>query len=137
MALAEHRHFGRAARQLFVSQQALSKQIATLEAEVGTVLVRRTTRAVELTSAGEVFLVACRDALRRLDAGVDAVRADPGILRLGLVVLGALELTEPLLAAFRQRRPSTEVVPRQFTFEDPSAGLADRFSDLAVVRLPI
>jgi DNA-binding transcriptional LysR family regulator len=137
VALADQRNFGRAARQVFVTQQALSKQIATLEAEVGVPLVRRTTRSVELTTAGERFLVAAREALQALDAGVDAIRGDPGIVRLGLVVLAALELTAPILAAFRHSRPATEIVTRQFTFADPSAGLADRSSDLAIVRLPI
>lgn len=137
VALTETRNFGRAARELFVSQQALSKQIATLEAEVGSPLVRRSTRVVELTAAGERFLTACREALGALDAGVDAVRSDPGIVRLGLVVLGALELTDPIRAAFADARPATEVVSRQYTFLDPSAGLADRSSDLAIVRLPI
>jgi DNA-binding transcriptional LysR family regulator len=137
VALAEHRHFGRAAREVFVSQQALSKQITTLEAEVGVALVRRTSRSVELTSAGELFLVSCREALRAFDAGVDAARGDPGFIRVGLVVLGALELTEPILAAFRECRPGCEVVLRQFAFSDPSAGLADWSSDVAIVRLPI
>lgn len=137
VALAEHRNFGRAARQMFVTQQALSKQIATLETEVGVTLVRRTTRAVELTSAGELFLASCRRALHELDSGAAAVRSDPGILRLGLVVLGALELTDLILASYRQRRPGSEIVMRQFTFADPSAGLAERASDIAIVRLPM
>ncbi len=137
IALAEHRHFGRAARHLFVSQQALSKQITTLEGEVGVPLLRRTPRSIELTAAGEMFLASCREALRTLDAGVDAACGDAGFLRVGLVVLAALELTEPILDAFRQRRPGCELVLRQFPFVDPSAGLADRASDLAIVRLPI
>jgi DNA-binding transcriptional LysR family regulator len=137
VALAEHGHFGRAAQTTFVSQQALSKQIATLEAEVGAALVRRTSRSVELTPAGETFLAACRDALRIIDDAVDGLRGDPGFMRVGLVVLGALELTEPILETFRARRPGCEVVLRQFPFEDPSAGLADGASDVSVVRLPI
>lgn len=137
VALAEHRHFGNAARTIFVSQQALSKQIATLEAEVGVLLVRRSPRSVELTSAGELFLAACRDALSSLDAAVDFMRGRSGYLRVGLVVLGAVELTDLILDAFRARRPGCELVLRQFPFRDPSAGLADRTSDLAVVRLPI
>lgn len=135
--LAEQLHFGRTASHLFVTQQALSKQIATLEAEVGVALVQRTTRSVALTPAGELFRDACRRALRELDAGVEAIRGDPGILQLGLIVLGALELTEPLLSEFRHTRPGSEIVTRQFTFADPSAGLADGSSDVAVVRLPI
>ena len=135
--LAEQLHFGRTAQHLFVTQQALSKQIATLEAEVGIELVSRTTRSVELTPAGEQFLRSCRRAIRELDEGVAAIREDPGILRLGMVMLGALELTEPILSEFRASRPASEIITRQFTFADPSAGLADRSSDIAIVRVPI
>ena len=135
--LAEELNFGRAASRLFVTQQALSKQIATLESEVGVTLVRRTTRSAALTPAGETFVEACRRGLAELDAGVDLIRAEPGILRLGLIVLGALELTDPILDEFRGARRGSEIVARQFSFVDPSAGLADRSSDLAIVRLPI
>jgi len=137
VVLAEELNFGRAASRLFVTQQALSKQIATLEAEVGVALVHRTTRSVALTPAGETFVEACRRGLAELDAGVDLIRGEPGILRLGLIVLGALELTDPILDEFRRARRGSEIVARQFPFADPSAGLADRSSDLAIVRLPI
>lgn len=137
VALADTRHFGRAAEWSHISQQALSKQIAALEQELGVRLVERTTRSVVLTSAGEQFATTCRLVLETFDAGVASIRDDPGVLHVGLIAFGALELTDPVLEEFRGHLRGSELVTRQFTFEDPSAGLAAHDSDVAIVRLPI
>ncbi|WP_309570729.1 LysR family transcriptional regulator, partial [Deinococcus sp.] len=63
VALAEEEHFGRAAERVFVVQQALSNSIRNLEDEVGVPLVLRTTRRVQLTPAGQEFLVGARETL--------------------------------------------------------------------------
>jgi DNA-binding transcriptional LysR family regulator len=141
VTLAEELHFGRAAQRLFIAQQALSKQIKVLEAEVGVVLLRRTTREVELTAAGAEFLEVCRDVLARLDAGALDVQAigtgHRGVLRVGFFVAAALELTTPILNDHRDRCPAVELELREYNFLDPSAGLADGGSDVAFVRLPV
>ncbi|KUJ64908.1 transcriptional regulator [Streptomyces albus subsp. albus] len=53
VAVAEHRHFGRAAQALFIAQPVLSRQIRAFEQELGCSLFSRTTRTVELTPAGK------------------------------------------------------------------------------------
>lgn len=139
--LAEELHFSRAAARLHLAQQALSKQIRELEDAVGTRLLARTTRSVRLTPAGEVFLDAARTALDALDAGVDAARrcgrGEAGVLRIGFVTGGALELTPLILAEFQARYPDVTVELRESAFTDPSGGLADDQSDVALVRLPL
>lgn len=71
---AEELHFGRAGARLFISQQALSKRIRRLEGALAVPLFERTTRAVELTEAGERLLPHAREALSAFDRAVQAVR---------------------------------------------------------------
>ena len=73
-AVAETRHFGRAADRLHMAQPALSQSIRQLEAELGTPLFVRTTRQVRLTPAGEFFQVEVARILDAVEAGVRGVR---------------------------------------------------------------
>ncbi|RSN01274.1 LysR family transcriptional regulator [Streptomyces sp. WAC 01325] len=70
VAVAEELHFSRAAERLGMSQPPLSRAIARLERRMGVALLRRTSRRVELTSAGAVFLAECRSLLEGLDSAV-------------------------------------------------------------------
>ncbi|WP_226353306.1 LysR family transcriptional regulator [Pseudonocardia sp. ICBG601] len=88
-ALAEHRHFGRAAAALGIAQPPLSSQIAALEREVGERLFDRTPKGVFPTAAGTAFLARARSALDEMggavvDAG-RAARGETGRLRLGFI----------------------------------------------------
>jgi DNA-binding transcriptional LysR family regulator len=65
VAVADHRHFGRAAEACFVSQPTLSTQLKKLEAELGVELVERTPRQVMLTAAGEQVVARARTILGR------------------------------------------------------------------------
>jgi DNA-binding transcriptional LysR family regulator len=74
VAVAEELHFGRAAARLFVAQQALSRDVARLETELGVRLFDRSTRRVELTPAGQRLLPRARGLLADYDALRDDVR---------------------------------------------------------------
>lgn len=86
-ALAAALNFRRAASHLNITQPALSRAIAQLEVEIGTLLFERTNRQVALTLAGKTFAKGCARTLASLDATVDetrrVARGDAGTLVIG------------------------------------------------------
>ena len=87
----------RAARELRISQPAVSAMLKKLEAEVGAELLHRTGRGVELTEAGRVFLAAAEDTLRRAEGAVESVRQLVGLERGSIRVGGGATATSYLL----------------------------------------
>src|SRR6202171_1489535 len=89
VAVADTRHFGRAAAKCFVSQPTLSAQLRKLELYLGVQLIERRPRRVTLTAAGEEITARARSMLESADAIVDMAqtRRDPlaGQLRLALL----------------------------------------------------
>ena len=89
MALADERHFGRAAARCFVSQPTLSAQIRKLERYLGVSLVERQPRRVALTPAGKEVVERARRVLQESDAIVEVAQGarDPlaGQLRVALI----------------------------------------------------
>jgi DNA-binding transcriptional LysR family regulator len=77
VAAAEHGHFGRAAGALFITQQALSKRVARLEATLGR-LFERGPGGVSLTERGERFLPTARELLDRADVALATARLGSG-----------------------------------------------------------
>jgi DNA-binding transcriptional LysR family regulator len=139
--VAEERHFTRAAAKLFVAQQSLSRQIRDLEDEIGALLFYRTTRSVELTPAGEAFLVRVQSALASLDAGIEEARRHDagavGHLRIGFGLGAALELTPFIVEEFSRQFPGVEIEMREFGLPDQSAGLSEHWADVAIIRPPL
>ena len=100
LAVAEHRHFRRAAEQLFLSQPAVSRQVAELEADLGRPLFVRGTRQASLTEAGEQLREAVTPLLAQLDGALARLRQgdDPATVP---VAIGAVPtLSANLLPAF-------------------------------------
>src|SRR5471030_1894052 len=75
VAVAETGHFTRAAEQLGISQPPLSQQIQRLEHEIGTPLLKRLTRGVELTEAGKVLYDDALNIIKLTDAALERTRA--------------------------------------------------------------
>ena len=88
VAVAQESSFTRAAQRLHISQPPLSQQIGDLENELGTRLLMRTSRRVELTAAGEAFLGHAKAILERMDQALSHARAvgsgSAGRLEIGL-----------------------------------------------------
>lgn len=140
-ALAEHRHFGRAAEACTISQPALSLQIKELEGLLGAPLVERSARQVRLTGLGEDFRGRAQQILQQVDELQDLVRAASGPLtgrlRLGIISTVAPYLLPAVMRAVTTRYPDLEVVPREAITRSLIADLLDSRLDAAVVALPI
>ncbi len=133
-SVARHRHFTRAAEELHIAQSALSSQVRRLEQELGIELLRRTTRSVEPTEAGELVAARARAVLSETEALRGEVDELRGLVR-GRVTVGALlfggELDIPaILAAFTTRFPHVEVGVREGTAQRMLEMLADGSIDL-------
>ena len=111
LVLAEELHFGRAARRLNISQPPLSRQIALLEQELGTLLFRRTRRTVELTSAGGAFRKSVTTVMAELDLALDEARrvasGQIGNLTLGMVESAAYSVMPAMLMCSSASTPDT------------------------------
>lgn len=109
VAVAERLHFTRAAQQLHVAQQAISREIRALERDTGAVLFERSTRRVRLTPAGAMLLERARDLLAVHDALLEEVRGAQAPLVADIV---AEQLTPHLLIRAARERNGAEIVTR-------------------------
>ena len=138
--LGEELNYRRAAERLFITQPALSTAIKQLEHQTGVTLFRRNTRAVALTDLGMVWLPRVQDALRGVDAAVDDLiemsRRDRRI-RLGYLIGTGADVLFRLVRHFETAYPEISVEPREFDFSDPTAGLADGTTEVAIIRPPV
>ncbi|GHE96863.1 LysR family transcriptional regulator [Streptomyces longispororuber] len=130
LAVAEELNFTHAASALGVGQPALTRTVRSLEEALGTRLLDRTTRRVELTGAGRRLRDDLAPLLARLDAALRAPGAEPPVLRLGFTSL-LPEACGPLTAAFEA---ATGAGVRLVRRDEPLAGLATGACDVAVVR---
>jgi LysR family hydrogen peroxide-inducible transcriptional activator len=109
VAVAEAKHFGRAAERCFVSQPSLSASVKNLEEELGVTLFERGKRGVFLTEAGEQIVAQARRALEEAERVRSVARQgrDPlkGVLRLGIIHTVAPYLLPELVVALRRSAP--------------------------------
>jgi DNA-binding transcriptional LysR family regulator len=113
VAVAEELHFGRAAARLHLAQPPLSQQIRRLEEILGYPLFVRTSRAVKLTAAGEIFLERARRTLRNVMDDLEEARSigrgDEGSLRVGFIGSGMLTPLPAMLGLYRKLYPRVQL----------------------------
>lgn len=141
LVLAEHRHFGRAAEALHVSQPALTKRLQRLEQKVGGPLLLRGYRDIRLTEPGRILLERARALLREtqlaLDASRRAVTGEAGLLRIGFGTASAARLLPEMLARLRRARPGVQVAMRDMASLAQVEALLREEIDVGFVRLPV
>lgn len=110
-AVARHLNFRVAADELALTQSAVSRQIQTLEQEVGVNLFLRHTRAVELTTAGAQLLRAVLPSLQRMDAAVRQIRRSAGRKSVAISTWASFASMWliPRLEAFQSEHPDIDI----------------------------
>lgn len=135
-AVAEHRHFGRAAAQLYIAQPVLSRQIRAFEQELGCELLIRTTRQVELTSAGQQLYEEARGLTAAVDAALRRVHdAGRGVRRLVVAFSPGLRVSDAI-RAFTGKYPDVEIDLIPLLWWEQDAPLRDGRAQVAYLRKP-
>ncbi len=138
LAVADELHFGRAATKLHMAQPPLSQQIQQLEREVGADLFDRTTRRVNLTTAGRTLQPLAQKLIMQADA-VDRLMAqhregESGELRLGFVDSSSYAVMPKLLRAYRGRWPEVTFALRTMSSEAQRQALDQGVIDVGIAR---
>lgn len=137
LAVANCLNFTQAAQRMFISQQALSRQISLLEEELGVKLFLRTTRSIALTEAGKV----CRDAFSKLDADMDraierirdAALANTCVVTIGFYSFFSRDMIiAPIMESLYQKFPEVEFKIILYNFQAMRYSLLDGESDLCI-----
>lgn len=139
LAVAEERHFTRAAAKVGIGQPPLSQQIKDLEAEVGAPLFHRLAHGAELTAAGEAFLESVKQmpllAERAVKAARRAFRGEIGTLRVGFTASSAFNAVVPAaIRAFRRAYADVELMLEEANTTRLLAGLQDASLDAVFLR---
>jgi len=141
VALADHKHFGRAAAASFVSQPTLSTQIRKLEDELGVALVERAPRRVMLTPVGIDIAQRARKVIAEVDQMAEIARRsqDPeaGTVKLGLFPTLAPYLLPHVLPAVRERFPRLELLLVEEKTDRILDRLRDGRLDAGILALPL
>lgn len=130
-ASARHLSFTKAAQELYLTQSAVSRQIKTLEADLGVALFERQHRALILTEAGQTFYRTAVDVLGRLQSATEALRADRTLRQLSITTttgFAALWLI-PRLKRFTIGHPDVDV---RISATDVAVNLDRGLVDIAI-----
>jgi len=138
VAVADELHFGRAAARLGIAQPPLSRQIKTLEEELGSTLFDRSRSQIRLTSAGETLHGIARDILERVASAEEAVRqagaGTIGRLTIGFVSSATYSLLPDIVQAFRTENAGVELTLVPMNNAGQRDALIQRRMDIGIAR---
>lgn len=141
VAVAEERHFGRAAQRMFMSQPPLSIQIRHLEDELGVKLFDRHTRRVKLTDAGRTFLEYAYEILaiseQACQVAVEAQSGLRGRLAIGFISSATLTVLPPALRAFQLQYPAVTMDLKEISSGHQADALYKGTIQVGLLRLPL
>jgi len=141
VAVAKVLSFSRAARQLHLSQPALSTQIQALENHLGARLLERNRRTVRLTAAGASLLADAEYLFQQIaDIELRVARissGEIGHLRIGFVASASLELIPAIATAFQKQYPGVTLEIRNISTVQQVDALRTGIIDAGFVRMPL
>ena len=139
--LSKDLNFSQTAERLGISQPALSKQIMTLEKELGIKLFDRSTVSMTLTAAGEHYIRQAQDLLYREDQLLRSLEAyksgESGRLVISISPIRSQYLLPDVVRRVKERYPGVQVVLQEAGSDQLRQDAADGKYDLAVVNLPV
>jgi len=139
--VARHGSFSRAARELRLTQPAVSMQVRQLEQELGLALLERVGKRTYTTKAGELLLAHAGRAMRELERGLELVQELRGIvagrIRLGTSASFSIYLLPSALRRFRARYPRTELVVVTGNAPEITRAVVANELDVGIVSLPV
>jgi DNA-binding transcriptional LysR family regulator len=129
--VARLQSFSAAARELSISQSQASRAVADIEAELGVLLLGRTTRAVVPTEAGAEYLIRVEAILDQLDDAEQSIRQDElrGTLRVGMPTSAGVREIIPRLPRFTERHPKLKI---EMILDDRRQDLVREAVDVAI-----
>ncbi|MBV8885020.1 MAG: LysR family transcriptional regulator [Chroococcidiopsidaceae cyanobacterium CP_BM_RX_35] len=141
ITVAEELHFSRAAEKLQIAQPPLSQQIRYLEEELGVQLFEHTKRRVQLTYAGQVFLLEARRVLTQLEQAVmmaqRASRGEIGRLGVGVNATAAQSFLPEILRVFRERFPDVKLVLHELASHKQAQGIREDHIDIGFLSVEV
>jgi DNA-binding transcriptional LysR family regulator len=141
VAVAEELSFHRGAERVGVSQPPLSRQIANLEAELGTRLLERDKHSVSLTETGKVFYAEAIKSLAAVDRAIGttrrAAKGQMGSLTLGFGGSATYAVIPKLLRRFRSLFPEVELSLHVLPMADQLDALREQLIDIGFQIAPI
>jgi len=141
IAVAHALNFSRAAKQLNLSQPALSAQVKALESHLNAELLERNRRSVRLTTVGAAFLLdaeALLEQIRDIELRVASISSgDIGHLRIGFVASATLEIVPAIAVAFRRQYPRVSLDLKNLPTVGQVEALRNGTLDAGFVRMPL